>query len=449
MVFFLVILTISLSLSFVLALLAFFEYGPRKWGAKKKNPIDSVYPPISIIIPMYNEETIITKTTKALQNITYPDYELIIVDDGSTDTSLEKLNNLLRLQIVFRDVPENLKHQSIQRIFHSQYDKRITVISKIRGGKFDALNTGINFSSNAWFCCIDADTIIRPNALEVMMERIGKEPTTIGLAGQIRVRSISTKNHFLVSVQAIEYIRSFILERIGWSILQGLVFVSGAFCLFNKQAVCEVGGYSNEVLAEDVELILKLHHYQLGRNRRYRIEYIPEAVAFTDVPTNIRSLAKQRERWYLGLWISIYKHRSMFWRLRYKIIGLFVLPYLLIFELMWPIIVITALLISTLTKNIFHSTLSAILMAMTIFVARYLTTTIIVLFDQHLWSNKNHENKGSILWSILLESSLFSFLVFLFKLQALVSLFKPSTVISGKWPTLRHKDAKANPEPII
>ncbi len=226
-----------------------------------------------------------------------------------------------------REIPylasRSLTFQPIMRVFQSDIDNRVRVIDKVNGGKSDALNAGIALSHHPWFCCIDADTILMPDALNKMMSRVQADPSIVGLAGHVRVRNRPEESLLLVPAQNAEYVRSFVMERIGWSILQGLVIVPGAFSLFSRQAVCEVGGYSGKMPTEDVELVLKLHRHYLEQGRIYRIDYVPDAVAFTEVPNNLRNLARQRMRWYRGLWITICRHRDMLWRAQYKIVGLF------------------------------------------------------------------------------------------------------------------------------
>jgi cellulose synthase/poly-beta-1,6-N-acetylglucosamine synthase-like glycosyltransferase len=316
------------------------------------------------------------------------------------------------------------------------------VIDKANGGKFDALNAGIALSSHPWFCCVDADTILLPDALDKMMLRVESDPTIIGLAGQVRVGNRQAMNRFWVPAQAVEYVRSFVMERIGWSTLQGLVTVPGAFSLFNKQAVCEVGGYSAKMPAEDVELVLKLYYHYLGQNRVHRIEYVPEAVAFTEVPTNLYSLARQRERWYRGLWIAICHHRHMLWCPRYKIVGLFVLPYLLFFELLWPVLG-TIILLILFSVNLFHRTVvSTLSMFAVIFISRYLLTVVVLLVDWYLYRHCRRGQFGLIFWSSFLELSVFSILLRVFKIQAFATLVTLSSEEDGKWSTSRQGSLK-------
>lgn len=351
---------ISTSLSLILIVLACGShlFGKRRSRGSGRGVLGVHVPraSVSIIVPVYNEESVLSVTLNPLRQIAYADYEIIVVNDGSTDASLKILMDMLQLHevsITTYQVSKSLPHKPIIRIFQSHVDHRIRVLDKANGGKFDALNAGIALSSHPWFCCIDADTIPMPDALDKMMSRVESDPTIIGLAGQVRVGNRWGMNRFWVPVQTVEYIRSFVMERIGWSALQGLVTIPGAFSLFNKQAVCEVGGYSPQMPTEDLELVLKLYHHYLGQNRVYRIEYAPEAVAFTEVPTNINSMVRQRGRWYRGLWIAICHHRHMICRPRYKIIGLFVLPYILLFELLWPVLGTVIFLILS-SVNLLH-----------------------------------------------------------------------------------------------
>ncbi len=402
--------------------------------------------PISIIVPAYNEQSIICKTIQALLHIQYDTYELIVVNDGSTDQTLDVLRRTLQLREIPKNLSINLPCQPINHLFESGIDPRIRVVDKCNGGKFDALNAGISISQYPWFCCVDADTILMPDALWRMSEQVQRNPSIIAAAGQVRVGYSDSVGRVLVMAQVVEYIRSFVVERIGWSKLNGLVIVPGAFSLFNKQAVCEVGGYSSDMPSEDVELVLKLHQHSLFQKRAYKVLYVPDAIAWTETPANFSSLAKQRKRWYRGLWAAINRHRCMLFNPGYGFIGLFVLPYLLLFECLWPVFGVAVLALTLLTLDLNIQNSMALLLPLCLnFVGQCLISAAIILID---WSNfRRCYSSLSVLRhtlaSILIERSIYACLLTMLKIQAFIVFVQPFTQGCGRWQTLTRRGFKS------
>jgi len=393
---------------------------------------------VSIIVPAYNEQAIICNTVQALLRLQHDAFEIIVVNDGSTDQTLGVLRSALHLREIPMVPSTSLPHKRIDRLFDSRLDPRIRVVDKLHGGKFDALNAGISISKYPWFCCVDADTIPMQDALSEMMTQMQRHPSAIGVAGQVRVGNIRhTSGRLLVMAQVVEYVRAFVIERIGWSEFNALVIVPGAFSLFSIQAVCEVGGYSSGMPTEDVELVIKLHRHNLRRRRKYRVLYAPKAIAWTEAPKNLISLTRQRERWYRGLWAAIYRHRSTLLHPRYGVIGLFVLPYLLLFELLRPAFVVFTFMASVLCLN---SEIGTALLRLFLlnFVGQCLLSSAMVLID---WSNfRQCYTPLSVLWhtlaSIVIERSIYSFLLAVFKIQAFIMFVLPFVRESGKWQTV-------------
>ena len=401
---------------------------------------------VTIIVPAYNEEFTIRNTIQSLLHLQYNFFEIIIINDGSTDGTLGVLKEALKLQESPEISPAILSHKPIRKLFVSELDSRIRVVDKPNGGKHDALNAGISISKYPWFCCVDADTILMPDALLHMLTQVKQFPTAIAVAGHVRVGNSDSISYALSMTQVIEYLRSFIVERIGWSALNSLIFVSGAFSLFDKKAVCRVGGYSSGVPTEDVELIFKLHRDNLSRMHDYKVLYAPKAIAWTEAPKDLNSLTAQRRRWYSGLWVTFYRHRSMLFNTRYRFIGLFTMPYLLLLELLTPLIgslgVTLTLFISASNSESGRMLLQLLILN---FIVECLISTVVVYVDWRMFHSYHSfpNNIGRTLISILIKHSVYSILLIFFKIQAFLAFIQPSGHQNlGKWQTIRRADIR-------
>lgn len=344
------IYNLVLTLLFLLALFSILRYVAtiRLFPIKDLKGVD--LPPVSLIIPAYNEEKVIVRTVQSALNIDYPNYEIIVVNDGSSDNTLKMLIDayqLSKIDLVYRPI---IKTERVISFYYNPKFPNLIVVDKERGGKSDALNCGINMSKSPYVCSIDADSIIEKDALTRLMSKVVESDVpVIGLGGIVRIlngvrlkngdiEKIDMPNNVLVNLQIVEYITAFLLGRSGFNVLNTTIILSGAFSLFSKKALLEVGGYSRDTVAEDLEIVVRLHkHYRLKKERCY-IGFISDPVCWTEVPEDLRMLSRQRRRWHLGLIQTLIKHRDMLFNPKYGRIGLFALPYYLIFEVMGPVI---------------------------------------------------------------------------------------------------------------
>lgn len=306
-------------------------------------------PGIAVIVPAYNEAPVIASSVQSLLSIEYPDVEVVVVNDGSTDGTLARLQDAFDLRRVQAEYPIEMPCEEINSV-HRATDVDLVVLDKANGGKADALNAGLFFTDQPLYCAVDADTIIERDALINIIRPFLRDPQRmLATGGTVRVangctfrdslvQQIRLSGSWLVDLQAMEYLRAFLAGRIGLSMIRGLLIVSGAFGLFRTSAVREVGGYSPETITEDMELIVRLHRAYRERNREYRVEFIPDAVVWTEVPETIQSLGRQRSRWYRGLLESLTMHRAMIGRRKYGVIGLVALPFFLFVEALGPLI---------------------------------------------------------------------------------------------------------------
>ncbi|MCG3083675.1 MULTISPECIES: glycosyltransferase [unclassified Anoxybacillus] len=305
--------------------------------------------PVSILVPAYNEEAGIFATVRSLLSIEYPEYEIVVINDGSTDDTLERLKQDFDLVEIKRVIRQQLKTKPIRAVYRSRKFSHLFVIDKDNGGKADALNAGINFSSYPYVCSIDGDSVIERRAfLKVMKPIIDSDEDIIASGGSVRIANgcdiekgevirIALSRQPLVVMQVIEYLRAFLMGRIGLSRHNLLLIVSGAFGVFSKQWVIRAGGYAHTV-GEDMELVVRLHRMIKETDADKKIVYVPDPVCWTEAPESLSDLRKQRRRWHRGLFESLWLHRRMWFNPRYGTIGLISMPYFLLIEFLGPVV---------------------------------------------------------------------------------------------------------------
>lgn len=306
--------------------------------------------PVSIIVPAYNEERGIVSTIHSLLTIEYPQYEIIVVNDGSIDGTLNRVIEEFRMEEVFQTIPRYIQTEDVQHIFKSSLHPNIILVDKGNGGKADALNVGINISRYPYFCSIDSDSLLASKSLlQVMKPIIASNGNVIAAGGSVRIangsdiqfgtvlNSFIPKNR-LVIMQIIEYLRAFYMGRIALSKFNLVLIISGAFSVFSKDFIIKIGGYSRKTVGEDMELVVRLHRYLLKNKIERRIEFIPDPICWTEAPESLKDLRTQRRRWHQGLIGSILLNREMFLNPRYKQIGLISFPYFVFIELIGPLI---------------------------------------------------------------------------------------------------------------
>ena len=306
--------------------------------------------PISIIAPAHNESANIVDSVRSLLNLKYSEFEVIVVNDGSTDDTLKVLVDAFHLESVQAIYRKELETSTVRDIYRSAALPKLTVVDKEQGGKSDALNAGINMARYPLFCSIDADTIINRDALLKVVVPFMEDPRrTVAAGGTVRtangcqvddgiVTKIGLGNRLLPLFQTIEYLRAFLFGRIGWNLLGGNLIISGAFGLFRKDAVISAGGYSRNTVGEDMELVIRLHRYHRKRKIPYRIVFVPDPICFTEVPESMAVLSRQRDRWQRGLMESLAIHRGLTLNPRYGAVGLLAFPFYILFEMLGPLI---------------------------------------------------------------------------------------------------------------
>ncbi|MCA1065118.1 glycosyltransferase [Rossellomorea aquimaris] len=305
--------------------------------------------PVSILVPAYNESVGIMATVRSLLSIEYPEYEIIIINDGSTDDSMEKLIDTFQLVKIKWVIRQQLKTKQVKGVYQSKIYKNLLVIDKENGGKADALNAGINLSNYPYFCSIDGDSVLERTAfLKVMKPIVESDGEVIASGGSIRIANgceiesgeivkVGLSRSPLVVMQVIEYLRAFLMGRIGLSRHNLLLIVSGAFGVFSKRWVIDAGGYSHTV-GEDMELVVRLHRYVKEQKADKKIVYVPDPVSWTEAPESLKYLRRQRSRWHRGLFESLWIHRRLLFNPKYGSIGMVSMPYFLIIEFFGPVV---------------------------------------------------------------------------------------------------------------
>ncbi len=307
-----------------------------------------LFRPISILVPAYNEEETIVSNVKSLMMLHYPEFEVVVINDGSTDRTLEKLKEHFRLVRIDKPVRLVIKHKPIREVYISLDYPNLIVVDKENGGKADALNCGINVCTYPLFCCIDADSILEEEAL-LRASRFFVEDKRVIAVGSIlralngsvvkggKVVEVRAPKKWIEIFQVIEYVRGFLTGRTAWNLFNSLLIISGAFGIFRKDAVMEVGGYRHSV-GEDMDLVVRLHKHFIETGIPYRIVFNPDPVCWTQVPSDLKSLLKQRNRWHRGLIDSLLYSKRMFLNPKYGWVGLVGYPYFVFVEALGPLV---------------------------------------------------------------------------------------------------------------
>jgi cellulose synthase/poly-beta-1,6-N-acetylglucosamine synthase-like glycosyltransferase len=316
-------------------------------------------PPITILVPAYNESATIESSVTAILTLEYRTFEVVVVNDGSKDDTLERLRHAFDLYEVPRTYPEAIATQPLRSVYRSRTRTRLLVIDKENGGKADSLNAAINASRFPLVIAVDADTLIEPDALLRLTRPflLGRPIAAVGGTVRVanncivqdgRVTDARVPHHFLPGIQVVEYLRAFLFGRLGWNHLGGSLVISGAFGLFRKEYLTAIGGYHVTSVVEDLDLVVRLHRYLRRAKIRYEMPFIPDPVAWTEVPETGRILGRQRERWHRGLIAAMWDHKGMLFNPRYGRVGLLGMPFYTFGEMLAPLVEVLGYLITVL-----------------------------------------------------------------------------------------------------
>ncbi len=345
------------SVYFILAVISAFVlrrfYSTAKISSNTEVLSSPFAPNISILAPAFNESLNIVENVKALLALYYTNFEVIVINDGSHDDSLIKVIEAFELERVSFVFNEKIKCQEVRGIYKSKKKayNNLTIIDKANGGKADALNAGLNVAKGDYFISIDVDSIIDPYALQKMvkpfLEQTGAK--VIATGGVIRIaNSCKIEDGHLVDIrlpkkllplfQVLEYNRAFLLGRLAWSRLNGLLIISGALGLFDKEIVIACGGYQRFTVGEDMEMVVRIRKYMADQKKKYKVVYIPDPLCWTEAPANLKILGRQRNRWTRGTIETLFSHWDVFLRPKYGLMGMISHPFWVIFEWLAPLV---------------------------------------------------------------------------------------------------------------
>lgn len=344
--------TLLLSIIYLIQLLVALK--KVRWQEKRKTSEDYMryadsqnLLPISLIVPAHNEQENIVQNVKDLLNLDYPEFEVIVVNDGSTDNTHRNMVEAFGMYPIESAVQVKIPTQEIHNIYFNPDYPNLYYIDKENGGKSDALNAGINVSQYPLFACLDADSRIERDALLILGNEFLKDTTTVVAGGFVRIangsviedgqwKSFEMPKKMVERFQIVEYFRAFLAGRLSWG--SALLIVSGAFGVFNKQVAVEAGGYKTDTIGEDMEIVVRIHRYMRTHRRKYRIKFCPQAVCWTQGPMSMRDLQSQRRRWQIGLFDTLKSHFIMTCNPRFHSVGMLSIPYSWLFEFLGTVV---------------------------------------------------------------------------------------------------------------
>ena len=374
-------------------------------------------PTISILAPAYNEEATIEVSLRALLALQYPNLEVIVVSDGSKDRTVQVLIEKFDLVPVKTIYERKIQTKLVRSLYRSSTYPGLVVVDKENGGKADALNVGLSFARGELVCAMDADTLIEPDGLQRMVRPFLYATDVVATGGTIRVvngsqvrhgrvEKTAVPTHMLAGVQVVEYLRAFLFGRLGWNKLGGNIIISGAFGLFDREAVLNAGGYLHDTVGEDMELVVRLKRLSYERGGPGKIAFVPDPVAWTEVPESAKVLGRQRDRWHRGLADVLWRHRRMLFNPRYGVTGLFVYPYYAFVELLAPVIEAIGLisLLLGLVFGVVDWTFAGLFYLTAYGLGTALTAFTLILEDLSFHRYNSFRDRALLFWWALVEN---------------------------------------------
>jgi len=416
-------------------------------------------PGVSVLIPAYNEEKSIVSSVHAVLALRYPLMEIVIAEDGSSDNTFEVLRTEFDL-IPSNRVPAGvITTVGAVNSVHVARDGRVVVIRKDNARRRgDALNVALEYARHPLVCMIDADSVLERDALLHVVRPFVDDPERVAASGgAIRpINGCPTERGVILDkrapkgwaprIQVVEYLRSFLLGRVGWSSFNSLMIISGAFGLFRRDLVQEIGGLTPESLAEDADLVNGLHQRMRQEKRDYRIVFVPHPVCWTEVPENLKILSRQRRRWSHGLLQVLWRFRRMMLNPRYGRVGMLVLPYYLIFELLSPVIEILGLVavVAGYALGMLNTTAAVLYLLAALGYGVLLSIVAIVVDDLTYKTYRRWSDLAVLVVAAFVENLGFRQLHAFWRLRGLWSGLRGSNAAWGEMPRVGFTAAKAS-----
>lgn len=407
-------------------------------------------PSISLIVPAYNESATARDSVGGMLRLNYPRYEVIVVNDGSKDNTLDVLVDEFRLYRSARNPSGSLATKPIRGVYESFDPVKLVVVDKENGGKADSINAGINMATSPLVMVVDCDSLIDKDGLFQMVKPYLEDPDrTIAVGGTVRavndcrvengvVTGIKASRSWLANFQAIEYLRAFLGGRIGFSLVNCLLIISGAFGLFRRDAVLEAGGFDESTIGEDMELVVRLHHIWRKMKRPYRIVYVAQPVCWTEVPQSLKILQRQRKRWQRGTVESLFRHREMLLNPKYGTVGMFSFPYFFLFEMMGPAVECLGYFLTVigLVFNIIAPAIAILFFLVSIITGILLSTSALVLEEFTRNRYPGWRDSIHIFLAAVLENVGFRQLLTIWRVQGLIEGIKGK---KGGWGNMERR----------
>ncbi len=390
-------------------------------------------PPVSILVPAYNEAATIESSVLSLLQLAYSEFEVIIINDGSRAETLQLLIDRFQLVPIPVAYQIRLPVKPVRGFYKSNLYPNLRVIDKENGGKADALNAGINATRYPLFCSVDADSILQRDSLKRVMQPFLEDPRTVAAGGTIRIVNGSEvrdgfllqaglPGNLLVRMQIIEYLRAFLFGRLGWSPLNAMLIISGAFGVFRKEMVVQAGGYNTNTVGEDMELVVRLHRTLRAQGKKYRISFVPDPICWTEAPADLKSLKKQRTRWQVGLAESLSQNLSLLFNRRGGPVGWVAFPYMVIFEWFGPVVEVAGYIFVVLgfIFGIVSIQVMAVFFLLAVGLGMLVSVTALLLeqISFHIYSRPRH--MISLFFAALAENLGYRQLMSLWRLQGLL-----------------------------
>ena len=374
-------------------------------------------PPITLVAPMYNEEAVCVEAVRALLAVRYPTKEVLVIDDGSKDDTLVRLAEAFDLVPALRPQTAQIATAEVVRSYRSRSRPDLWLIQKANGGRSDAINVGINHCQTPLLCLLDGDSLLAPDALHRVVRPYLEDDSTVAVGGTIgivndcavqsgRVVDVRMPRRWAARFQVLEYVRAFSASRVGWNAIGALPLISGAFGLFRRSSLVAVGGLDTETVGEDFELTLKLHRYHQERGLPYHVDFVPDAVSWTECPSTLSVLGRQRDRWQRGGLEVVWKHRRVLMNPRYGRVGLLSLPAFLLIELFGPLIEAGGYLVfgASLWLGLIHAPTAFLLLALA-FVLGVSQSVAAVALEQYAFRRyTSYRDLGLLLALVVVEN---------------------------------------------
>ncbi len=393
-----------------------------------------VTPPVTIIIPAWNEEQIILKTTESILQTDYPELEVVVVDDGSSDRTLERLVKrfqLVKMDLIYR---AHIPTREVRGFYMNPDRPNFLVVSKENGGKPDALNVGLNLCRTPYFCTLDADSILENDALLRLMRPVIRSPINTVASGGIvrvlngcevrdgRVVNIALPKSRLERFQVVEYLRSFLFGRKIGDLLGGTLIVSGAFAIFHRETVLDVGGFAHDTVTEDMDLIVQIHHWAVKNRRHLTMSFTSDPVCWTECPATLKMLGKQRRRWQMGLCQTLWKHSEMLFNRRYGLVGNFSFPFHLYVEALGAVAEFLGYFMVPLAIifSMVPATLYLLFVLLSLAYGGLLSVGAVLLEELTYRRYPGYRDLATLLWFALIESIGYRQLVLYYRFEGVV-----------------------------